>query len=266
MNGLMKVQYRNIDYEVANDPSREAFFVFGVRKSGSSILNSMLGAVARINGIQYVDVAGKLFERGLTVAEWQNDAAMARILYPGNLYGGYRNFPAGLRGADIFVRSRKVLLVRDPRDALVSEYFSNAYSHSIPAEGEARQDMLSRRAVALGSAIEDYVLRMAPALKRTLAEYTCLGRDDRLLTFRYEDVITRKDKLLTDICAFFGWTLSDQQLRQILGWADVIPTEERPTEFVRKVTPGDHIEKLSAETIDRLDRLLSEEMTYYGYR
>src|SRR3972149_8983595 len=114
MNGLMKVQYRNIDYEVANDPRREGFFVFGVPKSGSAILNSMLGAVARINGIQYVDVAGKLFERGLTVAEWQNDAAMARILYPGNLYGGYRNFPAGLGGAGTFVRRREGMLGRAP--------------------------------------------------------------------------------------------------------------------------------------------------------
>jgi len=262
----MDVFLKGVKFEVDDSRSEPPLFILSVRKSGSTMLNKACRQLAHHNNWKFVDVPAAMFANNIPASDWIREPTLKDIVRPGNVYGGFRNFPAGMAAAELFVSGRKVLLVRDPRDALVSEYFSNAYSHSIPAEGEARQDMLSRRAVALGSAIEDYVLRMAPALKRTLAEYTCLGRDDRLLTFRYEDVITRKDKLLTDICAFFGWTLSDQQLRQILGWADVIPTEERPTEFVRKVTPGDHIEKLSAETIDRLDRLLSEEMTYYGYR
>jgi hypothetical protein len=239
--------------------------VFGIRKSGSSILNNILHALADMNGIRYVDVAGVLFERGLRVPQWQSDPELTKILRPGNLFGGFRNFPIGFLGNEVFEKAKKVLLVRDPRDALVSEYFSNAYSHSVPKTGEFRDKMLEMRSDALHSEIDAYVLKMAPMLKRTLREYFSLKRDDTLMLLKYEDVITEKRRLINDICRFFGWTVSDQQIGQILGWADVIPSEERPTEFVRKVIPGDHLEKLSPPTVTRLNDLLKEEMAYFGY-
>jgi hypothetical protein len=45
----------------------------------------------------------------------------------------------------------------------------------------------------------------------------------------------------------------------------VIPAEENPTEFVRKVVPGDHREKLGIATIRRLDEMLADEMATFGY-
>jgi hypothetical protein len=265
--GVVVVRYKDtVEYELADDPTKRCYFVFGVRKSGSSILNNMLHAVADMNGIRYVDVAGVLFDRGLRVPQWQRDPELTTILRPGNLFGGFRNFPLSFLDNEQFEAGKKVLLVRDPRDALVSEYFSNAYSHSVPQAGEFRDKMLQLRSDALRSEIDAYVLKMAPMLKRTLKEYFSLKRDDTLLLLKYEDVITEKRRLINDICRFFGWTVSDQQVNQILGWADVIPSEERPTEFIRKVLPGDHLEKLSRPTVDKLNELLKEEMTYFGYR
>src|SRR6516162_4591668 len=95
---LVKIQYKSVTYEVANDPARGAYFAFGVRKSGSSMLNSIMQALARLNGVQYVDVAGALFRKGHLVREWQADAELAQILYPGNVYAGFRTFPVGLSG------------------------------------------------------------------------------------------------------------------------------------------------------------------------
>jgi hypothetical protein len=54
-------------------------------------------------------------------------------------------------------------------------------------------------------------------------------------------------------------------LEQILGWADVMPEEEKPTAFVRKVRPGDHRDKLDAATIARLNEIFAEEIAKYGY-
>jgi hypothetical protein len=44
-----------------------------------------------------------------------------------------------------------------------------------------------------------------------------------------------------------------------------MPDEERPTEFVRRVSPGDHIDKLSPATIARLNELLRQPMDLLGY-
>ena len=262
---LATIRYRTVDIQVADEPPKDICFVFGVRKSGSSILNNVVHAVAKMNGVHFVDIAGQLFQNGIPVRDWQRDADMGKLLKPGNVYGGFRNFPIGLAGDVTFNNSKKLLMVRDPRDALVSEYFSNAYSHSVPVSGETRNDMLALRDAALKSEIDAYVLKMAPLLRNTLREYTRLDDCNIHRTLRYEDVITRKRHLLSELCSFFSWSLSETQSNQILGWADIVPETEQPTEFVRKVTPGDYLQKLSPETISKLNDLFAAEMQHFGY-
>jgi hypothetical protein len=266
MSPMLKIRYRDVaEFDVADNPAREIYFVFGVRKSGSSILNNMVHAVATMNNVHYVDVAGTLFQKGLRAPDWQRDAGLCELLRPGNLYGGFRNFPFGLAGHEDFATSRKVLMVRDPRDALVSEYFSNAYSHSLPESGQARRDMLAHREAALNSDLQAYVLKMAPALRRTLRDYKSLKLDGSTKLIRYENGIMQKRAMLSDICSFFSWSVTEQQVDQIMGWADIVPDVERPTEFVRKVVPHDHVEKLLHETIDKLNDFFVEELAYFGY-
>ena len=260
------VHYRErVEFAVDGEGKGKAYFVLGVRKSGSSLLNSMVDEMATANNLAYIDVAGKLFAAGFTVRDWQEDRRLCRILRRGHVYGGFRNFPLCFAAAPLFQRGFKVLLVRDPRDALVSEYFSNAYSHSIPAAGKSKNDMLALRERAHSTSIDDYVLSMAPSLKRVLKEYAAMKDDPNCLLFRYEDVIFEKARLIADICDFFGWTLDEDRKKHILGWADVVPFEERPTEFVRRVTPGDHREKLSAGVIDTLNTALADELRFFGY-
>jgi hypothetical protein len=259
------LRYAGAEFEVRQDAGAPAFFLFGVRKSGSSIANSMAASLAKMNGVNYVDVAGRLFERGVSVAAWQNDPGLGALLHGGNLYAGFRNAPSGIAGHPMVRGSRQALLVRDPRDALVSEYFSNAFSHSIPEEGEARAMMMAERSRALKAEIGPYVRRMAPRMRDTLREYLPFMDNPGMRIYRYESAILDKRWFMQDLCEHFGWQVSAQQLSLILGWADVMPAEENPTEFVRRVTPGDHLEKLDAETIAALDAVLAEELRRFGY-
>lgn len=265
MAGLLKIRFCGVTFEIADDPARPPVFVFGIRKSGSSIMNSMLAAVARFNGLNFVDVAGRLFEEGVDVERWRSDPAIASLLRGGNVYGGFRNAPSLLLDAPELVHGRSVLLVRDPREALVSEYFSNAFSHSVPAAGEARAQMLVQRARAQSSDVAAYVQRAANSFREALRQYLPFLALPGLRLYRYEQAILDKRAFLLDACAHFGWRLPEPQLRGILRWADVIPAEENPHAFVRKVTPGDHREKLPPEVISELDEFFGAEMRALGY-
>jgi hypothetical protein len=263
---MLVIRYRDqVEFNVADDGTRESYFVLGVRKCGSSILNSIVGAMAQMNNLNFVDVGGTLFQTGLRVTDWQWDEELCALLGPGNVYGGFRNFPHGLAKSTRFWDSRKILMVRDPRDALVSEYFSNAYSHSVPQTGDGRVGMLAERSKALNSDLQTYVLKMAPSLKRALGEYVRLLDDPTTLLLRYEDRILKKSELIRDICAFFSWSISDIELGHILGWADIVPDKERPMEFIRKVRPNDHVEKLAPATIARLNEIFWSELSRFGY-
>lgn len=262
---MIQIDYQGARFALQDGPGDTCCFVFGVRKSGSSIFNSIAQALAMRHGLPFADVGGELFKVGVTVARWQPDPALGQVLRPGNVYGGFRNFPVGLTGHPLYQRSPKALLVRDPRDALVSEFFSNAFSHSLPEAGEARDKMLALRREAQAQSIEAFVLARAPQLARTLNEYLPHLEDPGWRIFRYEDVILDKQRWMQDLCAHFGWPFDATHAGHVLGWADVRPEDEDPTRFVRKVLPGDHLDKLNPETIEALNRILAVPMQALGY-
>lgn len=264
----MEIELMGVKFDVDEARTGPAFFILGVRKSGSSMLNRVARQLARYNNYNFVDVGGRLFSNNIRVSQWIRDPSFAEIVRPGNVYGGFRNYPSGFEHNRIFREGRKILLVRDPRDALVSEYFSSAYSHSLPAtggdDGQAG-DLLAERRQALNSSIDEFVLGRAKLMRRTVAEYLPLVRDINTLILRYEDVIFEKAVMINDIAQHFGWAYRPKQLEAILGWVDVVPETENPKEFIRKVTPGDHKEKLSAATIKQLSHELADVLASFEY-
>ncbi len=261
---------RRVTFEAARPgPVQETCFVLGIRKCGSSIMNSMVSDLARVNGRHYLDIAGRFFQADVPERVWRTDPASQNLLVPGQVHGGFRAMPLIFAGHPMFVRARKILLVRDPRDALVSEYFSNAYSHSLPkieTAGGATGDMLALRQAALSASIEAYVLRQAPAIHKTFMEYAEVMDDPRTRLFRYEEVILAKRQWVRDISRHFGWAAEDDGfLDGMMSWADVVPERERMDQFIRKVRPGDHREKLSAPVIAQLNEILAPAMRLFGY-
>jgi hypothetical protein len=260
---------RHIAFDVDTNRIGPAFFVLGVRKSGSSLLNNICKALGQFAGHRLINVGGDLFFANINVPAWQNDPALATILRPGNLYGGFRNMPFGMAHHPLFADGRKILLIRDPRDALVSEYFSNAFSHPIPppsATGNAVTSLLEReRAATQVTEIDDYVLRRAKLMVGTMLEYVDVAKMPSTLLLKYEDYIFEKPALIQLIANHFAWRINDGFIDKIISWADVRPTQEEPTAFIRKVTPGDYKAKLRSATIDRLQDLVKPAMDAFGY-
>jgi len=267
----VEVGFEGVPFRIdAADPARPAWFVLGVRKSGSSMFNRAVRLLAKFNSVNWVDVAGDLFENDVPASRWATTPPPPGLIVGGNCYAGFRDLPAGIAATPEFAGATKVLLVRDPRDAIVSEYFSTRATHSLPkaAEGEAgaREDLLRRREAAQKVDIEAFALAEAGRMAETVERYLPLVGDPRLLVLRYEDVIFDKAAMVRAVAAHFGWRVGDGQLGAILKWIDVVPEAEDPTAFIRKVTPGDHRDKLSPGAIAELDRVLARAMAGFGYR
>jgi len=240
-----------------------ACFALGVRKSGSSVFHSIVAALAAENGWTAVDLPGTAFEAGWSSEDWIASPALRRLLWRGNAYVGFRAPPVSLYADPIFREARKILLVRDPYDALVSEWFSNRWSHALPAGG-ARL-LATERERALEQELEDYVVTRSPQLDRTVAGYAPLLDDPQMLVQRYEDVILAKPGWIRSIARHFGWVAEQQLVADIVGWADMVPEIEDPRAFIRRVRPGDGREKLSAAARQAVSRHLSGIWRELGY-
>lgn len=247
---------------------QRAMFVFGVHKSGSSLLNQITAYLSQRNDANWVSIPDQLFMKNIDFEVAHNSCVPDRLIHPGNVYGGFRRFPRSLTSNAQFREGRKILMVRDPRDALVSQYFSFAKNHIIPdgndSEGPRRKIMNTRHDVAQIS-VDQYVVREAYEMNMVMCGYADMIKDPSCLVIRYEDVIFSKRRLLQIICDHFDWSITSQDFDDILHHVDIQPVTEDPSRFIRKVAPGDHREKLAERTIDALNNRLEPAMTLFGY-
>ena len=240
-------------------------FALSLRKSGSSLFSNMVNAIALAAGRNVVDIPAAAFAQNIRYRDWNVEAELRQLIWSGNIYTGFRDPPTALCGDPVFEQATKLLLLRDPRDVLVSEYFSNAYSHSLPEKGAEESVIASERKIARDLEIESYVLNRVDALNNTIRLYRPLLGDARLQVLKYEDVIFDKPGWIRQIAAAFELPLGEKLIEDIVGWADIRPAVEDATSFVRRVTPGDHQEKLSPETIAKVENELDSIWWDLGY-
>lgn len=262
----LTVNGAEVAFDVAPGRTGPAFFAMGVRKSGSSMFNQIMAFLAQRNGVPNVTLPDRFFRLGLRAQDWAG-VDLSPLLHPGNLYSAFRVLPPNLAQTAAFRGGTKVFLFRDPRDALVSQYFSDAYSHPLPdakgALGDGRAAFEAKRATALETPIDDFVLRGARSMLRTLTEYAPLLDDPACLCLRYEDFVFQKRRLVRKVLAHFGWHLSPGQIEMLMGLVDKLPDTEDKTRFLRKAVPGDHRVKLKPETIAELDKVLRPVLIRY---
>jgi hypothetical protein len=260
---------RQTTIEVDDQSVGPACFTLGVARSGSTLLTDIVTALARANSRHVVDIGDVLFDGGVPQDDYRNSPELLSALLPGNIYVGFRMMPAVLAWSNLFVEGLKVLMVRDPRDVLVSRYYSDGWSHKMPPvddPGTLSRTMERQRARAQNTTIDEYALGLVPAAARTLMEYLPLLYSPTTVVLPYETYVFDKAALIDRILTHFGWIAEPGLIDWILSWADVFPETEDPGSHIRQVRPGDHRSKLRADTVDRLNQVLAEVMEPFGYR
>jgi hypothetical protein len=90
----------------------------------------------------------------------------------------------------VLIREKTICLIRDPREMLVSGYYSCAYSHGLSGETGIRARQIENRESALSMGINGFALagfeRLKPALERMRG---ILEHNPNAVPLRYEDMI-----------------------------------------------------------------------------
>ncbi len=243
-----------------------SFFLFGIHKCGSSLLNKIFVDICRILDIPCVPIPELAFEQGISTEKWDNCSSLTSTILDGYCHRGYRHFPLFIKDSKIFQQRKKILLVRDPRDAIVSAYFSFSKSHLLPESGEIRDNMLKTRRNLQNMELENYAVGQAVNVKEAFDRYhQYVPHNSQLKIYRYEDIIFNKAEWITDMLDFLGLTLKKAQINRIAEKHDIVPQWEEPSKHIRRVKPGDHKEKLSPACIEKLNEILSEVLARHNY-
>jgi hypothetical protein len=238
-------------------------------KAGSTLLYSILQVLAPRAGLAYVSLEDHFFQIGAR-PHLRPHAASGLFRPAGYCYGGFRGLP--VYDVPILPTARTVALVRDPRDMLVSLYYSVAHSHRIPsaapAEGDGGPHYMERaRQQALSRTIDEFALSRLDSYSQQFASLFAFGLLSRpnVATYRYEDVIFRKRDWVAELCDWYGWRIPQAERDAAADRFDIWPGTADPAAHVRQVTPGNHRAELAPATIRRVEGMLGNWMRLLGY-
>jgi hypothetical protein len=245
----------------------DSFFVLGLHKSGSTLMHQMVRDVCIQASISNLNIPALAFQEGIAEDVWSADNSLVPIFKQKRLFFGFRFFPQILSNPDLNIRNKKfILLVRDPRDALVSAYFSYGgmhLSHRMP--GKNADLFLARIQKTAHLDIDDYVIRRAKGSIKRMAEYRDGLDFNKGRIFRYEDIYFDKLTFLKAIFDHFDIAVDDALLARVAAKHDVRPKQEDVSKHIRKGEPGDYVNKLKPETVEKLNTILSDVAAAYEY-
>jgi hypothetical protein len=252
--------------KAAGDETIPSVFLLGLPKAGSTLLNRLMKPVTHAAGLTFVAVQEVMRDIGVPPRDIPPEAN--QVFRPaGYAFGGFRSLPGAL-ALPPYAANRTVLLVRDPRDMLTSLYFSLAHSHGPPGQGAGgalAATFEEKRQEVNGMDIDAFVLGGARVVagQYRAVERKLLNIPHRL--YRYEDIIFDKLAWANDMLAYLGLSVSAAVVDQAVKANDVRPEVEDVAQHVRKVVPGDHAEKLKAETVAELNTQLAPVLQKYRY-
>lgn len=190
----------------------------------------------------------------------------------GYVYGVYRiheenhplNEPTSIILAQENLQDKQVIfLVRDPRDILVSMYYSFGFSHGYSPNPKIREFQLARRQAIAQMTIDEYAINTAHDLNLRFSiidSLTTTTRDHVLL--RYEDMIQRFNKFFSRLTHFLP--LNGHVKSHI--YDATRPREvEQPPAHKRSGRVGDHRSKFRPETIATINSILRDTLRTFSY-
>lgn len=245
----------------------DSFFAFGLHKSGSVLLNRMITDVCASLDIPVIALERDMFSQGYGPEDLQGDIS-SLFEDRGYAYISFRTF--WCRNVDYDFSSRKkILLVRDPRDAMISYYFSTKCSHTIPDAGPLKKTLLDHRQ-ELHETNEpaeafEMIKTRSRLLRRDIEVYLNDLDGENTVIYRYEDIIFRKEEWLRHMLAFLGLSLGEEEIVEIARRQDVLPRQERPGKHIRQVVPGNYRKHFPEDIIAWLNEELRGVLRALGY-
>jgi len=239
-------------------PGLKSAFVFAFARSGSTLLNNMVTDYCKYIDAPTFSLFNTAFDQGIPTQDIMKDTSVC-FVKSGYIYTGFRHFPAFGINIDGVPAA---WLVRDPRDMLVSLYYSIRKSHVIP---RGQEFFRRNREQAQKMGIDQFVITKAKIFVGQFEWYkeALAGSDVKI--YRYEDFIYKKEEWLTDVVAKLGLQHNSKLVRDVASRFDIIPNAENENEHVRQVHPGNYTTKLTDRTIRTLNESLSGFLKYFRY-
>ena len=243
---------------------------FSVNKAATQYTKRIMIRCGEENGLVTVRMSDYAWEKNLPYLFTLSPEEVKPYLHVFRPRGYlYTVFGGLVEGIPDIQQYRTVIMVRDPRDVLVSGYYSYSKSHAVPKSEEKAQEFLALRERLNKMTVDEYVVEMTENARWRMEQYLDISRTGpAVCILKYEDMLADFPAWLDRLIAHCQWRISPALKDRLLSEADQGKRvkQEDTGKHRRQVTPGDHRRKLKDETVEYLNSHLSGILTAFGYR
>lgn len=243
------------------ESSKNSIMHFTVHRSASRYVTNILKNLSKCNDITYIHLEGYYWRGGQIFTDPHNMYKPSGYCYGPFLGLDKEELTVPIPNMDEF---RVILMLRDPRDVLTSYYFHHAHDPYFNPAQEAQIAARSKEAQSMS--IDDWVKDKAPLFKSRYEEYLSkLYGKPNVLFLKYEDMIENFPDWFEKVVEFTGLTPDTDTRDLIMKTANFKVANEVKSAHKRQVAPGDHVRKLSVDTIAWLNsefKVVLKELNY----
>jgi hypothetical protein len=242
----------------------DSVYFYTLHKSASGLFSDYV--LKNVRGLRLIDYADR-FYNGDPV-ECVTFEEKGFIYGPIRLSTGpptviYSRFVEPASGID-FIRDKiAIFLIRDPRDILVSSYYSFGYTHEFSTVKEIEEQQRKTRELVLCKTIDAFALEAANA---TLNHFHTIDRlsqaCNRGIVLKYEDMIDNWEKFSLGLTKYLN--IGRKTLRHTYKRSRPLENESE-TGFRRSGKPGAYKDKLLTSTVDALNIIFAPVLTRFHY-
>lgn len=253
--------------DAAFKPPSAIFYT--MHKCASTFQAEVLEEIAKHTAYRHMDYANYIWALGDRInvgSPYEPFLAMnGGVLFRkhGELYGPqrkYLSFPEQQKFKSIF-------FLRDPRDALVSSYYSFGFTHGIPRNEQAKEKFLANRKDIQGGDIDAYCLRDAEAWIRPLFEgYADLyERLEDKIFLSYDDYARDTRDFVRRLCEYLVISLPEYAVMALAHRAKPVRASAPVASHKRSGKSRQFVEELRPETVAQLNETLRPILDFWGF-
>ena len=163
-----------------------------------------------------------------------------------------------------FIRDKiAIFLIRDPRDIVVSSYYSFGYTHGFSSVKELEEQQRQAQELIRRKTIDAFALEVATA---TLNHFHTIDRlsqaCNRGIVLKYEDMIDNWEKFSSELTKYLD--IGRKTLRHTYEQTRPLETESEMGHR-RSGRPGAHRDKLLTSTVEALNIIFAPVLTRFHY-
>lgn len=243
---------------------RNSVYFYTFHKCASTLFSSYV--LKNIEGLNHIDYASQIY----------NGKQFDSLIFEneGFVYGPirlsanpespvYKKLVQPVSNSDFIQDKIAIFLVRDPRDILVSAYYSFGYTHGLSSVPEIQEEQEKTKSEIQSQTIDEYAMKSAHRILSHFETVDKLSKAcNRSVILKYEDMVDNWDFFAKNLTKYID--INQTVIAQIYEKSRPMEKEDI-TSHRRSGKTGDFRSKLKAETIISLNTTFKAILERFQY-